>query len=201
MKRNMVSSFICNTFSSAIQSKVQSKVQTEDFGKIFEMGICLTYQIPFVGNYKYSLEDAYKIKERIQKVVEVFPYSLIHIAKNGNKYDFMSSDKTTYLSAKTTKKNGKVCPQVIGQPSKKKFCEFFQIQLNDLEEIKQYIQENIFTLLSVYSSNTFDCPILYYNKYTDRLLFIRLIEPIVWSNYVIQFVCRTIGHFLELCRR
>jgi len=196
MKRKMVPSFICNSLSSAIQSKVPPiippKVQTEDFGKIFEMGICLTYQIPFVGNYKYSFQDAQKIKERIQQLPYIFPHSLIHTAKNGNKYDFMSTDQSTYLSAKTTKKNGKVCPQVIGQPSKKKFCEFFQVELNDLQEIKQYIQENICMLLSIYSTNTFDCPVLYYNKHTDCLMFIKLIEPIDWNKYIIQF-----GHILK----
>lgn len=195
MKTMTVSSFVCKTLFSVIKNKeiiLLPKVQTEDFGKIFEMGICLTYQTPFVGNYKYSMEDAHKIKDRIQMLPQVFPHSFIHTAKNGNKYDFMSVDKSTYLSAKTTKKNGKVCPQVIGQPSKKKFCEFFQIQLNELEEFKQYIEQNIYSLLTVYSCNTFDCPIIYYNKHTDRLLFIRLIETIDWSKYVLQF-----GHILK----
>ena len=48
-----------------------------------------------------------------------------HLAQNGNKYDFTCiNDTTISLSAKTSKKDGKVCPQVIGQPSRKNFCEF-----------------------------------------------------------------------------
>ena len=136
MNTLIMSIFICKSIFSAIQTKKSlPSVKTEDLGKIFEMAICLTYDIPFDGNYKYSLEEANKLKDRIQKVVEVFPYSLKHIAKNGSPHDFVSLCDSTYLSAKTTKKNAKVCPQVIGQPSKKKFCEFVGVQLNDLEAV------------------------------------------------------------------
>jgi len=101
------------------------------------------------------------------------------------------------LSAKTTKKDGKVCPQVIGQPSKKKFCEYFGIIselkndtnniIYDLEQIKKYIETNIKTMLQIYCENTFDCPIIYYNKHKNKLLFIKLKENIDWSKYNIIF--------------
>ncbi len=165
------------------------KVLTEDLGKIFEMAICLLYEIEYDGKYKYSLEEASKIKEKLYKLKNVFPFNIKHIAKNGNKYDFVSVDNDNiHLSAKTSKKDAKVCPQVIGQPSKKKFCEFFGLDLTyDLEQIKNYIELNVKQLLEVYCLNTFDCPIIYYNKHKDLMLFVKLKENINWINYTITF--------------
>lgn len=156
-----------NKMKEDVDKLKNKKIITEDVGKIFEMAICLTYNTLFDGNYKYSMDEAIKIKENIlQKLPCVFPYKLKHIAKKGNKYDFVCLENDIYLSAKTTKKDGKVCPQVIGQPSKNKFCEFFSIDSSfTLEQIKEYIQINVKTLLDVYFSNTFLCPIVYYNKH------------------------------------
>lgn len=167
----------------------EKKVLTEDLGKIFEMAICLLYEIEYDGKYKYSLEEAFKIKENLYKLKNVFPFNIKHIAKNGNKYDFVSVDNDNiYLSAKTTKKDAKVCPQVIGQPSKKKFCEFFGLDLTyDLEQIKNYIELNVKQLLEIYCVNTFDCPIIYYNKYKGLMLFVKLKEKINFINYTITF--------------
>ena len=176
-----------------IVDPLKKKVVTEDLGKIFEMGICLLYEIEYDGKYKYSLEEANSIKERICQLKYVFPYNIKHIAKNGNQYDFVSINEENKgeeinLSAKTTKKDGKVCPQVIGQPSKKKFCNFFGIDtMLNLEQIKEYIVDNSKKLLEIYALNTFDCPIVYYNKYKNLLLFIKLKENINWINYDITF--------------
>lgn len=165
------------------------KVLTEDLGKIFEMAICLLYEIEYDGKYKYSLEEADIIKDKLHKLKNLFPFKIKHIAKNGNQYDFVSiDDDKIHLSAKTTKKDAKVCPQVIGQPSKKKFCEFFGIDLlYNLEQIKNYIETNVKSLLDIYTLNTFDCPIVYYNKHKNTLLFIKLKENINWANYDISF--------------
>ena len=170
-------------------AKPPKKVITEDLGKQFEMGVCLLYDTKYDGNYKYSIEEAHTIKERIHKLKEVFPYNIQHIAKNGNQYDFVSVGvNPIYLSAKTTKKDGKVCPQVIGQPSKKKFCEFFGIDPNyPLEQIKEYIVSNITPLLETYASNTFDCPVVYYNKHKNTLRFIKLKQKIDWAAHNITF--------------
>lgn len=167
----------------------KNKLLTEDLGKIFEMSICLLYEIEYDGLYKYSIDDAIIIKNKLHQLREIFPYKLKHIAKNGNKYDFESVDDVNiHLSAKTTKKDGKVCPQVIGQPTKKKFCEFFEIDVNySLDQIKEYIINNVKTLLDAYMLHTFDCPIIYYNKNKNLLLFVKLKEPINWINYNIQF--------------
>lgn len=169
--------------------KTQKKVLTEDLGKIFEMAICSLYEIEYDGKYKYSLEEATIIKDKLHKLKVVFPFKIKHIAKNGNKYDFVSiDDDKINLSAKTTKKDAKVCPQVIGQPSKKKFCDFFGIDLlYNLEQIKNYIETNVKSLLEIYSLNTFDCPIVYYNKHKNMVLFVKLKESINWTNCNISF--------------
>jgi hypothetical protein len=184
--------FIKEYMSDTVNTNVtftSKKIITEDLGKIFEMAICLLYEVEYDGKYKYSLEEAKLIKDRIYKLNQVFPYKIKHIAKNGNKYDFVSIENNNInLSAKTTKKDGKVCPQVIGQPSKKKFCEFFKIDLLfNLEQIKQYIQDNVNTLLNIYTLNTFDCPVVYYNKDKNLLLFVKLKDNINWTNYDITF--------------
>lgn len=168
--------------------EIRKKVLTEDLGKIFEMAICLLYEIEYNGKYKYSLQEADIIKDRLYKLKSIFPFRLEHIAKNGNKYDFatINNDVKIYLSAKTTKKNCKVCPQVIGQPTKRKFCEFFGIDCN-LEQIKNYIETNVKLLLETYIIHTFSCPIIYYNKYKDTILFIKLKENIDFTVNSISF--------------
>ena len=99
------------------------KLKTEDFGKIFEMALCLTYSIPFDGKFKYHLPDAEFLIPWLSKL-KVYVTISEHVAKKGNRYDFTLQDGK-FLSAKTNKNGNKVCPQVIGQPSRKKFIKFF----------------------------------------------------------------------------
>ena len=47
------------------EKSTKPKVITEDLGKIFEMAICLVYGIPFIGKYKYAMEEAQELKEKI----------------------------------------------------------------------------------------------------------------------------------------
>ena len=105
------------------------KVLTEDLGKMFEMAICLNYETSYDGTYKYSLAEAQSLKNRLSNLKKVFNYNIRHCASRGSKYDFECvDDPSIHLSAKTSKnKTGKVCPQVLGQPSRKKFCEFFAL--------------------------------------------------------------------------
>lgn len=181
------------TTTTIITEDHSKTVLTEDLGKIFEMAICMLYGIDYDGKYKYSLDEAAALKNRIVKLIDVFPHNIKHTAKNGNQYDYTGVEDTTIkLSAKSTKKDGKVCPQVIGQPSKKKFCEFFKIPLESdssisLEKIKTHIEENVMQMLAIYFINTFDCPIIYYNKKLDKLLFITTNQDIQWNNFVIEF--------------
>ncbi len=167
----------------------KKKVETEDLGKIFEKAICLLYEIDYQGKFKYNVEDAEKLKIKIMKLKDAFPYKIKHTAINGGRYDYVcTDDETIKLSAKTTKKDGKVCPQVIGQPSKKKFCNYFELAENmEIDEIKKYIENNVLKMLDIYASTTFDCSTVYYNKHKNKLLLIQQKEKIDWSKYAVYF--------------
>ena len=172
----------------ATAQATKAPVKTEDLGKIFEKGICMLYNTDYKGKYKYSLEEAAKYKERCKSLVDLFP-SCSHTAIRGGQYDFTAvADENKHLSAKTTKGDGKVCPQVIGQPSKKNFSKYFGIEgTPSNDEIKAYIQANLGKLLAAYNECTFDCPILYYNKASDAMLYITQTSPIAWDDYTYDF--------------
>lgn len=165
------------------------KLLTEDLGKIFEMAICLLYETPFDGKYKYSMDEATSLMLSIRGLKEAFSFPIKHTAKNGNQYDFEGSECSDIkLSAKTTKKDGKVCPQVIGQPSKKKFCTYFGLPESiTMDEIKTHIELKTTAILDIYFHYTFDCPIIYYNKKKGLLLFVINNRPIDWTKVEIQF--------------
>jgi hypothetical protein len=169
----------------------KKKILTEDLGKIFEMAICLLYDTPYIGNYKYSMEKAMLLRDKIINLKTVFPHNIVHTAKNGARYDYTCTDtdnKEIYLSAKTTKKGDKVCPQVIGQPTKKKFCQFFGLDISiTIPEIKLFIEGNIYIMIEKYFEYTFDCPIIYYNEKGNKIKFIKKINNVIWNDYVIEF--------------
>jgi hypothetical protein len=161
-------------------------VLTEDLGKMFEMAICLLYKTPYSGNYKYGLDCPNTIIPKIQKLLDYFP-ACTHTADKGSRYDFTSSDGK-FLSAKTTKQDKKVCPQVIGQPTKKGFCESFDLPTDSSNDvIKNYISNNFKSMLTKYFDHTFDCDIVYYNRHTDTVLFVRTKEPINWDTEKFDF--------------
>ena len=59
--------------------------------------------------FNVNTNFANNIKNKLWKLKSVFPFKLKHIAKNGNKYDFTCiNDTSISLSAKTSKKDGKV---------------------------------------------------------------------------------------------
>lgn len=169
-------------------SESKTTILNEDLGKMFEMAICLAFNIQYDGKYKYGMELPTALAPRLAKLTELFP-ACTHTAKKGARYDYTSTDGAQHLSAKTTKKGvGKVAPQVIGQPSKKKFCEYFNLDQNvTLEEIKTYIQNHITNLLDTYFESTFDCPIVYYNKHKNLAIFIKTITKINWDETPIIF--------------
>ena len=163
----------------------KTKILTEDLGKIFEKSICLLYDTPYDGTFKYDVERAEILKNRISALKNVFP-TCIHTAKNGSRYDFTtnSGDIEKHLSAKTTKKDGKVCPQVIGQCTKKKFCEHFTLPTTSTcDDIKSYIQQNLNMLLKQYFVYTFDCDTIYYNEKKNLLKYVTKKNEIEWEQY------------------
>jgi len=164
---------------------------TEDTGKIFEMALCMCFDTEYVGNFKYSMNEATNIKNKInlETLHKLIPDKIVHTAEKGNQYDFGSPENKNYhLSAKTNKKGGRVCPQKIGQGTKKKYCEYFELDINSTpEQIKNYIEPNVNKLLGEYFKYTFDCDIIYYNRHRNQIYFVKTTQPIDWSLYNISF--------------
>jgi hypothetical protein len=180
------------TINNITQS--QSKIKTEDTGKEFEMAICTVCEIPYNGPYKYTMELAELLKDRLVKIKSLFP-NITHTAEKGARYDFTASDPTDlskfiHLSAKTSKKGiGKVAPQVIGQAQPQNFCDIIGQTFTDIPILKQYIQENIIQILSILSDYTFDCPNIYFRKDKNTLKYIILETPIDWNKYEYIWTC------------
>jgi hypothetical protein len=166
-------------------TEVKKKLLTEDLGKMFEMAICLTFNIPYDGKYKYGMELPEQLKQRLAQLVELFPMCS-HTAKKGARYDYTSIDGTTHLSAKTNKKGkkiGRVAPQVIGQAQPQKFCDILGIELTTIPDLKEFIQANINVILPVLTEHTFDCPNLYFNQNNNTIQYIVLSSQIEWETY------------------
>ena len=176
--RSLNNSFSINTMTD----NKTSYVVTEDLGKIFEKGICLLYETPYDGNYKYSESDAQTFKLRLSKLQTLFP-KCYHTAKGGAFYDFTSEDGTQFLSAKTTKGDAKIAPQYIGQATPNAFCTRVGIPILPVADLKKYIQENIEVILTYADKYTFSCPTIYYNKKYDTIKYITKIKDIPWNSY------------------
>jgi hypothetical protein len=163
--------------------KNMSGLKTEDTGKMFEMAVCLAFNTPYIGKYKYDLELPKQLEPRLKSLSSLFP-KCVHSAERGSRYDFTAvDDPLQHLSAKTIKKgSGKVAPQVIGQAQPQKFCEIIGIPYTDVSGLKKYIQENITNILPYLITYTFDCPNLYYHKERDIIMYIKLIKDINWEE-------------------
>ncbi len=165
-------------------------LKTEDTGKMFEKAICDRYGIPYDGHYKYDNERPQKLQSRLSKLPELFP-NCTHTAKKRARYDFTAvNDPSHHLSAKTTKDGvGKVAPSVIGQSQPEKFCDLIGIPFTTIQDLKQYIQINIHTILPILADYTFDCPTIYYNEKKDTIRYITLSTPIEWTSREFTWTC------------
>lgn len=154
------------------------KVQTEDLGKTLEYALCLALDTPFDGTYRYSVEEAQKLKDRLLPVKERFA-GYVHTGKHSNLYDFQSP-AGGHLSVKSNKNGWKVCPQIIGQTTNKKFREAFALDAS--VNIKAFIQENTERLLNEYAAKTFHSPVLYYNQKAKYFGIVQQVAPIQWGT-------------------
>ena len=155
-------------------------ILTENTGIMFEYAFCIAVSILYNGNYRYENPSD-------DLLFRLFPLRYtewIHTASNGSRYDFTEvGNENNHLSQKTTKKDGKIAPQVIGQPSIARFCELIGIELLTKPQLKVHIQSNICNILPIFEEYTFDCPILYYNENTNEITYIQKLENITWSDY------------------
>jgi len=160
--------------------KAKQIIKTEDLGKEFEKAICMVFDTPYVGPYKYTDGTYHILKERLAKLPIYFPGKYIHTAEKGSPYDFTFGENK--ISAKTTKKDGKVAPQVIGQPSVAKFCDEMTVPFTTIPDLKQYIQAEIMTMMPKFEVYTFNTPIIYYNKKRNILKIIKQKTPLPWPE-------------------
>jgi len=164
----------------------KATLKTEDTGKIFEKAICDAYGIPYDGPFQYSQADVDKLTPRLKRLVtdNLFP-ACVHTASKGARYDFTAlGSSSVHLSAKSNKKKGgKIAPQVVGQSHPQKFCQELGIGYTTPEDLKQYIQANIMTVLPMLWKYTFDSPIVYYVKDTNDIRFITASGSPDWSSF------------------
>jgi len=173
-----------------------AKLLTEDLGKTLEYAICLLAHTPFHGTFKYSVTEAETLRDRLRGSEAMFA-GFKHTGHVSNLYDFTRPDSGSHLSVKTIKNSKtawKVCPQELGQPTKRRFCIGFGISEDlDLEAIKKYIETNILQLLPIYLEKTFHCPVLLYCKPLNKMLLIQQKAPIDFSTTTLRFRHQEIG--------
>ena len=136
----------------------------ETFGISTELTICDEYNLANSINLERTNKNCVNIvKPVIEKMKSETQINIIeHWGGNNGSIDFKykEGNETKTLSVKTNKsKSGpKVCPQNIGQPTKKKFLEWFSLPQNsDNIDIKNYIIENTERLIKDYYNNLFCC--------------------------------------------
>ena len=176
--------------------------RTEDTGIHLESVLCDVLGIPCNNKNKNDYraefrEEAEMLVPRLRQMSETHGYQqcgFTHTAAGGNPYDYTSTinpDIRLSLKSAKHKDKAKVAPHTIGQASPLKFAEFIGVTdlglcleegQTDQSNLKKWIQENTTAVLEAVTKNTFDCPVIYYNKGASTLQHIRLRAPIDWST-------------------
>jgi hypothetical protein len=162
-----------------------TKLKTEDTGKILEYAVCLALNTPYKSSFKYSIQEAKRLAQKLTHIRKYFPKTYVHTANGGSPYDFTSfNTKNKYISCKSNKKGNKIAPHTIGQPNPLKFCKLLGIQFYNIKLLKKEIQRNVTIqkLLETVEKYTFDAPIIYYQKKEDNIKIIKKQLNIVWEN-------------------
>jgi hypothetical protein len=159
-------------------------LKTEDTGKIAEMAVCLFYDIPFEGEFKYDMDEAKRISKLIpSSLKEEWAEECEHTATIKGKQDFTSPDGK-YLSLKSNKESGRMlAPQFIGQPTRKSFREKLNIpqpEEDTYDDLKEYAVKNVISLLKLYWKHAFNTHLLYYSEKDDSFT---LFEPKKCPNF------------------
>lgn len=161
-------------------------VVTEDLGKITEKALCVLAGTEFDGAFKYSAADVASTVERLRPIADRLA-GFVHSGRRSNLHDFEAPDGRA-LSVKTVKNKGqwKVCPQILGQTTRKKFAAARGIS-TEIPAIKAHILAETAALLRVYEETTFHCPVLFYAKGENKVLWIEHVAPIPWETVALTF--------------
>lgn len=94
----------------------------------------------------------------VKKLTSRIPEITSYVGHTTKSIDFLLDGEKT-LSVKTNHNGFKVCPQEIGQTTKRRFCEKFNIS-GDIPEIKKFIQTHTNEVIRQMWTNTFCCDYL-----------------------------------------
>lgn len=149
-----------------------SNQTNENFGMSCEVALCQIFDIKHsISEKRYSKECTEKIIKSIEK--DKLPFILSEHIGGRDKTDFITKDGKS-VSVKSNISGYKVCPQIIGQTTKKKFCSSFGLELLSPDEIKEVIFENIHKMINKYIENLFCCDyLIWMSKSGQFKIFIR----------------------------
>lgn len=136
-------------------------------------------------------------EELVKKLVEPFTQfqkdnsisTLTYTGYSDNKTDFVDVNGKTYSIKSNIRKNGKVCPQVIGQPTKRKFIENVYNPINNLEQdtsisetdIKQNFFKYTDQYLNLYFQYLFCCDYIIHIFITEKETKFKLIDKMKFT--------------------
>ena len=144
-----------------------NQLTNETIGITAEKIICDIGNIPFKASNRTNKEIEEQLKPLIIKIF-TFLSKPIKYDSNGE-IDFILENMMT-LSVKTIKnsKYSKVCPQLIGQTTKKRFLEYFQSPLEpNVNNCKEFIEKNIAIIVREEWNHLFSCDFLMYIFFTN----------------------------------
>jgi hypothetical protein len=150
-KKQKIENYVIGTSVEYIICKIYNETNN-DFEKLFQK--------------KHIDKDFVEENMTLFQKLKDYYQSLIYIGNVNNKFDFKINDsEEKYISVKSNFNGKKVCPQIIGQTTFKKYKSYFNIDEHfDISSLKNYIIENINIILKEYLKYTFHCDIIYYFK-------------------------------------
>ena len=145
-----------------------SSDNNETIGQSAEKALCQIFNIQdYIDESRVNTTIVDKIisEWNTNNFMDKFNFKLIEsIGYKNGAVDFSISENNNNktLSVKTLKSSsGKICPQTIGQPTYKKWDEYFnQDQSNSDKDRFMYIKNNIKSILDHYLNHTFCCDYL-----------------------------------------
>lgn len=144
--------------------KLKGIFNTETIGITCEYSICDNYFIQTPPNLRsrVNVELKTQISPILDNIISNYFNITTYIGNKNGAVDFIT-DNNKNISLKTNIRGDKVAPQIIGQATKKKFCEYFKLStLIESRDIKEYIIININKVLQEYLKHLFCCDYLIY---------------------------------------
>ena len=169
------------------QEIAQRKKNTEQIGLTLEYAICLMMDTPFQGHYRYSVESARELVPHLLPFRHHFEHCK-HTGRTSREFDFTNIHTGEGISVKSNEKSYRVCPQVVGQPTERRFKEVFGFSADATKEtIKAEILADPIRFLRSYWHHTFHCPVLFYDCVESRVYWIQPFSEPEWNQEDVSF--------------